>query len=127
MQSVFAVNPWAVGLGLVKQSQHEMLFNFTQLQSLAAVTVLAGLWLGGAARAAAGVTVITHGLNGNVTGWLTGMATNMPAGQTVVLQSSPDLQTWTALATNTLTISRWDFTNTPPSISGTRYYRGMLP
>ncbi len=52
---------------------------------------------------------------------------NGEAGQTVVLQSSPDLQTWTALATNTLTTSRWDVTNTPPSSSGTRYYRGVLP
>ncbi len=52
---------------------------------------------------------------------------NREAGQTVVLQSSPDLQTWTALATNTLATSRWDFTNTPPSSSGTRYYRGVLP
>lgn len=52
---------------------------------------------------------------------------NGEAGQTVVLQSSPDLQTWTALATNTLTTSRWDFTNTPPGSPSTRYYRGVLP
>ncbi len=52
---------------------------------------------------------------------------NGEAGQTVVLQSSPDLQTWTALATNTLVTSRWDFTNTPPSSPGTRYYRGVMP
>lgn len=52
---------------------------------------------------------------------------NSEAGQTVVLQSSPDLLTWTALATNAPTTSRWEFTNTPPSSPGTRYYRGLLP
>jgi hypothetical protein len=49
------------------------------------------------------------------------------AGQTVILQSSPDLQTWTALATNTLAATRWDFTNTPPGSPDARYYRGVLP
>lgn len=48
-------------------------------------------------------------------------------GQTVVLQSSPDLQAWTALATNALPTGRWDFTNTPPDNLGARYYRGLLP
>jgi hypothetical protein len=52
---------------------------------------------------------------------------NGEAGQTVVLQSSPDLQTWTALVTNTLATSRWDFTNTPTGSPDTRYYRGVLP
>jgi hypothetical protein len=52
---------------------------------------------------------------------------NGSSGQTVVLQSSPDLQIWTALATNTLATSRWDFTNTPPANPGARYYRGVLP
>lgn len=52
---------------------------------------------------------------------------NGAAGQTVILQSSPDLQTWTALATNTLATSRWDFTNTPPGSPDARYYRGVLP
>ena len=52
---------------------------------------------------------------------------NGEAGQTVILQSSPDLQTWTALATNTLATTRWDFTNTPPDNLDARYYRGVLP
>src|SRR6478736_7147867 len=53
--------------------------HLSQLRAVILATALAGLWLGSAARAAAGVTVITHGLNGNVTGWVTGMATNVPA------------------------------------------------
>ena len=52
---------------------------------------------------------------------------NGAAGQVVVLQSSTDLQTWTALATNTLAASRWNFTNTPPNNPSPRYYRGVLP
>lgn len=55
------------------------------------------------------------------------LGVNGEAGQTVVLQTSPDLQTWTALATNTLATTRWDFTNTPPGSLGVRYYRGLLP
>lgn len=52
---------------------------------------------------------------------------NGAPGQTVVLQSSTDLQAWVPLATNTLTTSRWDFTNTPPGSPEPRYYRGVLP
>lgn len=52
---------------------------------------------------------------------------NSAVGQTVVLQSSTNLQTWTALATNTLATTRWDVTNTPPGSPGPRYYRGLLP
>lgn len=52
---------------------------------------------------------------------------NAEAGQTVILQSSPDLAAWTSIATNTLATNRWDFTNTPPVTPGTRYYRGVLP
>jgi hypothetical protein len=48
-------------------------------------------------------------------------------GQTVVLESSTNLVTWTAVATNTLTTSRWDFTNNVPGDAAARYYRGVLP
>lgn len=48
-------------------------------------------------------------------------------GQTVILQSSPDLLQWTALVTNTLASNRWDFTNTPTAGSNARYYRGVVP
>ena len=47
--------------------------------------------------------------------------------QTVILQFSTDLQTWTALATNTLATSRWDYVDIPSGEPGTRYYRGILP
>src|SRR6478609_10895582 len=53
--------------------------HLSQLRAVVWITMLVALWLEGAARATAGVTVITHGLNGNVTGWVTGMATNVPA------------------------------------------------
>jgi hypothetical protein len=47
--------------------------------------------------------------------------------QTVVLQFSTDLQTWTDLATNTLATNRWEYLDVPPGEPGTRYYRGVLP
>jgi len=52
---------------------------------------------------------------------------NGAAGQTVVLQSSPDLVNWSALATNTLATNRWDYTHTPATSPNPRYYRGVLP
>jgi hypothetical protein len=52
---------------------------------------------------------------------------NGEPGQTVVLESSTNLVTWTAVATNTLTTSRWDFTNNVPGDAAARYYRGVLP
>src|SRR5687767_10287511 len=56
-----------------------MQFLFSHLRAVVCIATLVALWLGSAARAAAGVTVITHGLDGNVDGWVTGMATNVPA------------------------------------------------
>ena len=55
-----------------------MFTTFHNLRTLAAVAGLALLSPELAGRASAGVTVITHGLNGNVMGWVTGMATNVP-------------------------------------------------
>jgi hypothetical protein len=46
------------------------------------------------------------------------------SGQTIVLQSSADLFNWYPLATNTLTSSRWTYTNSPPA--GQLFYRAAL-
>jgi hypothetical protein len=51
---------------------------------------------------------------------------NGQPGQTVVLQSSIDLQTWSSIATNTLVTSRWLHTNAPAGSLSEQYYRGML-
>jgi hypothetical protein len=52
---------------------------------------------------------------------------NGDPGQTVVLERSTNLVTWTALATNTLVTSRWDYTNNVPETAAASYYRGVLP
>jgi hypothetical protein len=52
---------------------------------------------------------------------------NGTADQTVVLLESPDLQSWSPLATNTLTGARWEFTHTPSAGPGARYYRAVVP
>ena len=46
------------------------------------------------------------------------------SGQTIVLQSSPDLRNWQSLTTNTLTSSRWTYTNNLPA--GQQFYRAVL-
>lgn len=46
------------------------------------------------------------------------------SGQTFVLQSSPDLLNWQSLATNTLTSSRWTYTNSLPASQ--QFYRAVL-
>jgi len=48
------------------------------------------------------------------------------AGQTVVLQSSSDLHTWVALATNTLTSSGWNYTNSGVQNVSKQFYRAVL-
>jgi hypothetical protein len=48
-------------------------------------------------------------------------------GQTVVIQSSTNLQSWTSVVTNTLLEQRWEYTNSPSLDSAVQYYRGVLP
>lgn len=49
------------------------------------------------------------------------------AGQTIVLQSSTNLEAWVSLATNTLASSRWDLTNAPAREDWQQFYRAVLP
>src|SRR5262245_51314167 len=51
--------------------------SFVRANWLACSLACAFLSLPNVARGG-GVTIITHGLNGNVDGWITGMATNVP-------------------------------------------------
>jgi hypothetical protein len=48
------------------------------------------------------------------------------ANQTIVLQSSVDLKTWTPFATNTLATSSWVYTNTVPPGLRAQFYRAAL-
>ena len=46
------------------------------------------------------------------------------SGQTIVLQSSPDLRNWLPITTNTLTSGRWTYTNSVPASQ--QFYRAVL-
>jgi pimeloyl-ACP methyl ester carboxylesterase len=49
---------------------------------------------------------------------------NGVSGQKIILQASSSLQNWTSLATNTLTSSRWTYTNSLPA--NQQFYRALL-
>jgi len=46
-------------------------------------------------------------------------------GQTIVLQSSPNLQNWLPLATNALIPSSWNCTNNAPQNCSVQFYRAL--
>jgi hypothetical protein len=49
---------------------------------------------------------------------------NGVSGQKIILQASSSLKNWTSLATNTLTASRWTYTNNLPA--NVQFYRAVL-
>jgi len=55
-----------------------------------------------------------------------GIGINAAVGQTIVLQSSTDLQSWMPIATNTLATGRWVYTNNPPVNQTRQFYRAIL-
>ncbi len=52
-----------------------------------------------------------------------GLSASGPAGQVVVIEASPDLQTWTPLQTNTFGVAPVPFTDPQPASLPSRFYR----
>lgn len=55
------------------------------------------------------------------------LSVNGVSGQTIVLQTSADLQNWLPLATNVLASGSWNYTNNPLPGFTQRFYRALLP
>ena len=51
--------------------------------------------------------------------------TGLP-GQTLILQASPNLQTWQSIATNTLSAGTWTYTNAVSPSNGREFYRAVF-
>jgi hypothetical protein len=51
---------------------------------------------------------------------------NGSPGQTIILQSSSNLIAWQSLVTNTLSTSRWNYTNNPVTAAPYQFYRATL-
>ena len=51
---------------------------------------------------------------------------NGQMNQTIVLESSSNFSSWQPVATNTLTTSRWNYTNSPASGTPMLFYRARL-
>jgi hypothetical protein len=61
---------------------------------------------------------------GSGTQWVIGVSGL--SGQTMVLESSPDLHNWLPLATNTLTSGSWTYTNDAPHNLSQQFYRALV-
>jgi hypothetical protein len=51
---------------------------------------------------------------------------NGSAGQTIILQTGSNLVSWQAVATNTLSTTRWIYTNNPSTSTAKQFYRATV-
>jgi len=76
--------------------------------------------------AAPPLSIITTNHNFGFTNGQFGFNVSGLAGSSAVIQSSPDLQTWTPLQTNLLVNGQSYFSDPTSSPSSTRFYRAQL-